>query len=102
MGTLPQKLASTDLLRLAKRYIWWLPPAEAALDPHRVMAQIMNIGTFEDCTTLRTLAGDDNLRAVLREARPGEFSDRSWHYWHQMLGKSVLTRVPELPVRTFG
>jgi hypothetical protein len=95
-------LANTDLTRLAKRYIWWLSPAEAMLDPHHVMAQVMNIGTVEDCMSLRALVDDDDLRMVLREARPGEFSDRSWHYWHQMLGESGLAKVPELPVRTFG
>ena len=94
-------MAGADLTRLAKRYIWWLSPAKAMLDPHHVMAQVMNIGTFEDCMTLRVLAGDDDLRMVLHEARPGEFSDRSWHYWHQILQKSGLAQVPELPVRTF-
>jgi len=101
MGTQPQTLASADLTRLARRYIWWLPPAEAVLDPRRIMAQVMDIGTFEDCMALRSLANNDDLRMVLREARPGEFSERAWHYWHQMLSESDLADVPDLPVRKF-
>jgi hypothetical protein len=40
---------SDDLIKaLARKYIWWETPDEAALQPERVIAQVMNIGDFAD------------------------------------------------------
>lgn len=93
---------SAYLQRFAKRYIWWMAPPEAARDPHRVIAQVMNLGLFEDVMDLRSLTGDDALRRTIAEARPGEFSERSWHYWHQILNICDGNQIPPLPVRTYG
>jgi hypothetical protein len=38
----------------------------------------------------------------LRDASPGEFSARSWNYWHLILGLSPLQAVPPLSVRRFA
>jgi hypothetical protein len=38
---------------LAKKYIWWETPDEALESPRRVIAQVMNIGTFEDASPAR-------------------------------------------------
>jgi hypothetical protein len=92
---------SAALARLARRYIWWQPPEEAVRNLHRLMAQVMNLGTSEDARAMRAMIGDEALRRVLAEASPGEFSDRSWHYWHQMLGEKDPVEVPPLPKRTF-
>jgi len=90
-------------LSLAKRYIWWLPPDEVLRSsPHRLMAQVMNLGTIPDVEILRELVEDDVLRQTLSEAGPGEFSDRSWHFWHQVLGDDELVDVPPLPERQYG
>jgi len=35
------------LLGLAKRNVWWLAPEEALEFPQRVIARIMDMGTFE-------------------------------------------------------
>ena len=91
-----------DLTHFAGKYIWWMTPQEAAADPHRVIAQVMNIGTFEDATALRALVGDEQLKQAVLEARPGEFSERSWHYWHKVLGVCRFDKLPPLPVRRFG
>lgn len=94
--------ASPVWLRLAKRYIWWQAPEEALQAPHRVIAQVMNLGTLPDIATLRELVDDATLRQVLAEADPGQFSNRSWHFWHQVLGGPDLVDVPPLPERQFA
>ncbi|MGH8285408.1 MAG: hypothetical protein ACRETT_06540 [Steroidobacteraceae bacterium] len=91
-----------DLTHFARKYIWWLPPDEAVRDRHRVIAQVMNLGTLEDVEALRRLVGDEQLRQALREARAGEFSDRSWHYWHRVLSTSELHEVPAAPARKYS
>ncbi len=66
----------------ASRDIWWKTPAEALLYPERILAQVMNIGTFTDLGHLLTAFSVEELRGVLRHAEPGWFNERSWAYWH--------------------
>ena len=87
------------LTEFARRYIRWLSPEEALEFPARVVAQVMNIGVFQDAARLAEALGDDGLRAVLRQAEAGQFNARSWHYWHYRLGLAEPGQVPPLPVR---
>ncbi|MDO5623438.1 MAG: hypothetical protein Q4G71_01980 [Pseudomonadota bacterium] len=93
----------TPLLKpLARKYIWWKTPDEALAMPERVIAQVMNIGEYGDVQALAAQVGDAVLREVLTHAQAGQFSARSWAYWHYRLGLSALERVPPLPVRGLG
>ena len=90
------------LLELADRYIWWKTPAEAARYPDRVLAQVMDIGTFEDCRAMRAAFGDERLRRVMRRAEPGWFRARSWAFWQVALGidagpRPVRRKLPPAP-----
>lgn len=88
-----------DLESLARRYIWWDSPAKAMAFPDRIIAQVMNIGDFDDVQALAKQVGDDVLRRVLLHAEAGQFNARSWTYWHYRLGLAELDRVPPMPVR---
>jgi hypothetical protein len=88
-----------DLLPLARKYIWWQSPEYALRDQHRLIAQVMNIGTHADAEALRAHLGDDAFKHVLQTARAGEFSERSWHYWYLVLGLATPHKVPALPER---
>ncbi|MGO9445208.1 MAG: hypothetical protein ACLPXB_10590 [Thiobacillaceae bacterium] len=90
------------LLRLARRYIWWKTPEEAALMPERVIAQVMNIGDYADVQDLVDEAGIETLRSVLTHAEAGEFDERSWVYWNLRLNLADLEHIPPLPVRHVG
>ena len=88
---------------LAAKYIWWQAPEEAARRPQRVMAQVMDLGTFADVRMLEKTAGAQALAEVISQAEPGWFSPRSWHFWHCRLGLVQSGRpVPALPVRRFA
>ncbi len=87
------------LKRLAGKYIWWKSPEEAVAYPHRIMAQVMNMGDFDDVRELTEAVGDDVLREVVRSAEAGEFNWRSWCYWHCRLGLSECDNIPPLPQR---
>jgi hypothetical protein len=86
----------------AKRYIWWQLPDVAVQQPQRVVAQVMNIGDYDDVQALANQVGDDYLREVLIHAEIGQFNARSWHYWHYRLGLAKLGEVPPMPMRKVG
>jgi len=87
---------------LARRYIWWLPPDESLAFPLRVVAQVMDIGVMEDCSTLRKNFGVREMKMALRRAEPGWFRPRSWTYWHYRLGFTPWgSEPPPLPTRSF-
>jgi hypothetical protein len=95
-------VAPATLMPLARKYFWWKTPEEAVAFPDRLVAQVMNIGDFADVAALAALVGDDALRGVLARAEAGQFSARSWAYWHYRLGLAKVDEVPPLPVRRFA
>lgn len=90
---------TTDLTPLARKYVWWKTPEEAVSQPERVIAQVMNIGDFEDARALHIAVGDAVLTDVLRHAEIGQFSPRSWAYWHYRLGLARPEQLPPMPTR---
>lgn len=94
--------ANQLLLRLAQKYVWWKTPQESLAFPQLVIAQVMNLGEFGDVNQMAEVVGSDRLKDVLCHAEPGQFSERSWEYWHYRLGLAEPERVPELPRRVFA
>lgn len=95
------QLDQEALKRLASKYVWWKSPDEAVAMPERVVAQVMNIGDYSDVQALASQTGDEYLRDVLTHAEIGQFTERSWVYWHYRLGLATLGHVPEMPRRRF-
>jgi hypothetical protein len=92
--------AQRKLLReLAARYIWWKTPEDAIEYPQRVIAQVMNIGDFDDVQRMARAFNDALLRGVIRQAEIGQFNARSWTYWHYRLNMAEIGEVPPLPAR---
>ena len=85
----------------AARYIWWKPVPDAMGYPRRIIAQVMNIGDYEDIQALIEDFGEEALRDVVRHAEAGEFNARSWAYWHHRLSLvSLDARAPMPPLPT--
>ncbi len=78
--------AREELRRDAARYIWWERPDEALRRPNRIIAQVMDIGDFEDVRRMASALGLDKMRGVLLHAEAGWFNERSWSYWCYRLG----------------
>ncbi len=87
------------LKELAKTYIWWKDANEAIKWPERVVAQVMNMGAYEDVCALQKMLGADYFKKVLIGAEAGQFNERSWTYWHYKLNLAELDQVPPLPIR---
>ncbi len=82
--------------KMARKYVWWQPPAATLADAPLFLAQLMTLGTADDVLWLLSVTSDDDLRGVLRDPPVGVFNARSWSYWHLRLG---FESVPDLPVR---
>jgi hypothetical protein len=67
--------------------------------PQRVIARIMDMGTFEDIHDLVGIVGEDSLRQALQEAEAGQFRPRSWSYWQYLLNGLADNALPPLPLR---
>ena len=87
------------LRRFARKYIWWKTLDEAVKLPERVIAQVMDIGDYDDMLALAKQVGDDVPRKVITQAEIGQFSARSWHYWHYRLDLAEIDEVPPLPLQ---
>ena len=96
------QISQESLKPLASKYIWWKTPEEAVVMPERVIAQVMNIGDYSVVQALASQVGDEVLRDVLTHAEAGQFNERSWAYWHYLLGLSSVDHVPAMPVRRFA
>lgn len=92
-------LEQEALRRWATKYVWWKAQDEALEHPDRIVAQMMNIGDYDDVRELFRLVDEEYLRAVLQAAEAGEFNERSWAYWHYRLGVSEPGEVPAPPER---
>jgi hypothetical protein len=84
------------LLAVARRVVWFKPPAEALADPVHFLAHVMTYGTIEDLAAIRDAVGADVFGEVLDRAPAGVFDPRSWAYWHVRCGRRD---VPPLPAR---
>lgn len=102
VDTLPAS-ALDYIKRLAPAYIWWKKPEEALRYPYRLIAQIMDMGTFEDVQALVAELGTDRLASVVRQAEIGWFRPQSWSYWNYRLGLvDVTDNPPPMPKRRLG
>lgn len=90
------------LAALARTYLWW-DSIDLPGDETRVIAQIMNFGTYEDIRRLEGHVTTDELVEVMRKAQPGWFGDPSWAFWRGRLSHAGCGFIPDrAPRRAFG
>jgi len=85
--------------RIARRVLWFEPPAQALADPVRFMAYAMTHAVHEDMAVLRRYVSDGDFREALDRAPAGIIDPRSWAYWNSKFGRYP---TPPLPTRRFG
>ncbi len=88
--------ATSELMSVAERVVWFRPPLEALADPVHFLAHVMTYGTVEDLRALEGLVGEREFRETLEHAPPGIFDARSWAYWNLKCGR---VPAPPLPGR---
>jgi len=90
------------LRELARKYLWWLAPAQAKARPDLAITQTLELGDFADQRRLEAALGGERLALALRNAEAGRLSGRSWAYWHYRLGLASPGHVPPQPRRKFA
>lgn len=95
--------ASASLIdKLGRKYLWWRPVDGLPFSEDRIVAQIMNLGTYDDVLQLEEALGHARLASVMLHAEPGWFSDRSWEFWRGRLSFATGAEMPEkAPRRAF-
>jgi hypothetical protein len=90
------EIASDDRLRrIARTYIWWTPPERSLETIDRLVAQVMEFGTWEDANWLLGRLGPDAFIKVLEAPPPGVLSPKSWTFWHiRLLGGTPTKPAP--------
>jgi hypothetical protein len=87
---------SQHLAAIARRVCWWEPVPSTIENTPVFLCRIMALATWDDICVALDRYGRDAFREALRNAPPGLFDRRSWHYWHHRL---ELLPVPPLPQR---
>jgi hypothetical protein len=97
--------AATKLLpaqfaaELERKYFWWEPVGSEPRSDTRILAQAMDLASFEDVRRFEDRLGSAALRDVMLAAQPGWFSDRSWEFWKGRLALATGKAIPEEPPR---
>jgi hypothetical protein len=87
------------IAQLERKYVWWEPVGNEPHSEERIIAQAMNLGTFDDIRRMETTLGSARLAEVMLQAAPGWFSDRSWEFWRGRLSVALARPMPEEPPR---
>jgi hypothetical protein len=91
---LPRDLAT----ELERKYFWWETVDSQPRSDARILAQAMDLASFEDARRLETTLGPSDLADVMLSAEPGWISERSWEFWRGRLLPSGRA-IPETPPR---
>ena len=88
-----------DLLKVARRVVWFEPPEATIEQPKRFLAYLMTYGTWEEVLVAKKYFSDQEFESVLVDPSPGIFDVRSWNYWNLLYNHDP---VPPLPQRSFS
>ena len=94
-------MSSDQLCFLQSRaadYIWWKTPDEAIEFPELVLAQIMDLCTWEDLAVLEEIFSKEEFLHILNNAIAGQFRPQSWNFWYIRLGYKY-DEIPPYPAQ---
>jgi hypothetical protein len=83
-----------DLVRVAKKVVWYDNPEESLAGLPSFLAQLMVYGSAADVTVAEQYVPLEAFRKVLENAPAGVFTSERWR-WHERFGLPV----PPLPRR---
>ena len=82
--------SAKDLLaELERKYVWWRPVGDQPHSEERIIAQAMNLATFDDVRRLEKVIGPSRLAEIMLHAEPGWLSERSWEFWRGRLLRAL-------------
>jgi hypothetical protein len=102
-GDLPTDVMPTDLMptdlatELETRFFWWEPVGLQPRSHARILAQAMDLASFDDVRRLEKRLGPHRLAEVMLKAEPGWISERSWEFWRGRLTLATGRTIPDTP-----
>lgn len=95
LDVLPAELAA----ELERRFFWWEPVGPQPRSHARILAQAMDLASFDDVRRLEDALGPRRLAEAMLEAEPGWISARSWEFWRGRLTRATGLSMPDEPPR---
>src|SRR3954453_10937294 len=90
------------LQEFGRKYLWWKPIDGQPFSDDRIIAQTMNLGTYDDILLLEQTVGKPRLVEIMLHAEPGWINDRSWEFWRGRLSFATGAVIPaKAPRRAF-
>lgn len=87
------------IAEFGRKYLWWEPVDGQPHSEDRIIAQTMNLGTYDDILLLEQAVGQPRLVEIMLHAEPGWISDRSWEFWRGRLSLATSMPIPDKPPR---
>jgi hypothetical protein len=86
-----------DLLRVARKVVWYDKPEETLADLMTFLTHLMVYGSAADVLVAERYVPADEFRRILEDAPVGVFTQEVWERWHERFG----IPTPPLPRRRF-
>jgi hypothetical protein len=93
--SLPAGLAS----ELEREFFWWENTGTEPRSDGRILAQAMELASFDYVRCLEAALGPDRLADAMLGAEPGWISERSWEFWRGRLMRATGRNIPDAPPR---
>jgi hypothetical protein len=95
-------VAEDIIAGFGRKYLWWQPVDGQPHSEDRIVAQTMNLGTYDDIILMEQTVGRARLVEIMLRAEPGWINDRSWEFWRGRLSFATGAVIPhEAPRRAF-
>jgi hypothetical protein len=91
--------AQQTLAEFGREYLWWEPVDGQPHSEDRIIAQTMNLATYDDILVLERVVGKSRLVEIMLRAAPGWISDRSWEFWRGRLSFATGAAIPDKALR---
>ena len=89
MPFLTAEQVGRQLEPIARELFWWQTPEDSLANSRRFLAQVMNLGTWEQIQMAKKAFDWNEFRDALVTAEAGWFEPRSWSLWHHAFGLPV-------------
>ena len=86
-----------ELLRVARKVVWYDKPEHTLADPKTFLAHLMVYGSSVDVAVVEQHVPVEEFRKALENGPAGLFTQDIWRRWHERFGMPV----PPLPRRRF-
>ena len=93
VDSLPADLAA----ELESRFFWWEPVGLHQRSHARILAQAMDMASFDDVRRLEKTLRPHRLTEAMLKAEPGWISERSWEFWRGRLTFATGQTMPDAP-----